>query len=279
MRRLIVNADDYGLTPGINRAVAELHAANALSSATLMATAPDGPFAEAVSQAAQMSSLGVGCHVVLVDGIPALPVREIPSLVGGTEFRPKLGAFVADLLCGRISETDIEKEAVAQIRKLQLAGISVTHVDTHKHTHMFPRVLRPLVRAALECGVKAIRNPFEPDWALQATSRAGRVRKMQVRLLRSQSASFAREIRKSGLMTTDGAIGVLATGSLDEPTAEHLLAALPEGTWELVCHPGYNDADLQRQRTRLRESRDIERRALLKAVPGAQIKVIHFGQL
>jgi hopanoid biosynthesis associated protein HpnK len=279
VRRLIVNADDFGLTSGINRAVTELHTARALSSATLMATAEAAPFSQAIEEARNHPTLGVGCHIVLVDGTPLLSPSQIPSLVDGAGFRPKLGAFVTDLLLGRISEADIEAEALAQIRKLQQAGVPVTHLDTHKHTHTFPRVLRPLLSAALQCGVKAIRNPFEPDWALNATANAGHVRKMQVRLLRSQSPAFAQEVNRAGLMTTDGAIGVLATGTLDTQTIQCLLAAMPEGTWELVCHPGYNDADLQKQRTRLLGSREVERAALLKTVPAADVELVDFGQL
>lgn len=282
VRRLIVNADDFGLTAGVNGAIAELHEAGALTSATLMANA--AAFSQAVSGAKAQPALGVGCHVVLVDGSPVLPGSEIGSLVEensstGTAFRPKLGTFVADLLRGRIRDADIEAEAVAQIRKAQRAGIQVTHLDTHKHTHMFPRVLRPLLRAALQCGVKAIRNPFEPDWSLAATANAGRVRKMQVRLLRSQRTAFSQEVTKAGLATTDGAIGVLATGTLDAQTIRSLLAAMPEGTWELVCHPGYNDAALQQERTRLLQSRETERLALLETIPHAKMELIHFGQL
>lgn len=282
MRRLIVNADDFGLTPGVNQAVVELFRGHALTSTTLMATAQS--FDEAVALAKQSPALGVGCHVVLVDGKPVLPASEIPSLVDISEanksvFREKLSIFVTDLLRGRISEMEIEAEATAQIKKLQQASISVTHIDTHKHTHTFPRVLRPLLRAAQACGVKAIRNPFEPNWSLNATANAGHVRKMQVRLLRSQSATFSQEVTSAGLLTTDGAIGVLATGTLDAQTIRNLQAAMPDGTWELVCHPGYNDAALQQQNTRLLASRDVERAALLETIPGANCDLIDFGQL
>jgi predicted glycoside hydrolase/deacetylase ChbG (UPF0249 family) len=280
VRRLIVNADDFGLTRGVNQAVVELRSANALTSATLMATAAE--FTGAVTLADQLPSLGVGCHVILVDGIPALPPSEIPSLIdsqNGTRFRQKLSTFVADLLRGRISDAEIEAEATAQVKKLREAGVSVTHLDTHKHTHTFPRVLRPLLRAALGCGVKSIRNPFEPNWSLNATANAGHVRKMQVRLLRSQSTAFMEEVSRAGLLTTDGAIGVLATGTLDVQTIRNLLAAMPDGTWELVCHPGYNDAALQQQNTRLLASRDIERVALFETIPNTNVDLIHFGQL
>ncbi|MGH9584062.1 MAG: ChbG/HpnK family deacetylase, partial [Bryobacteraceae bacterium] len=179
MARLILNADVFGLTAGIDRSVMELHCAGALTSATLMANAEhtSAATAEAASQ-----TLGVGCHVVLVDGTAVLAKERIPGLASaGGFFRSTLGAFVRDLYLGRIPESEIEAEAIAQIRRLQAVGLRITHLDTHKHTHIFPRVLRPLVCAALQCGIRAMRNPFEPDWALKATPGAPRARRMQVR--------------------------------------------------------------------------------------------------
>lgn len=283
MTRLILNADDFGLSPGINQSVLDLHRSSALTSATLMAMADHA--AAAAANAADSPGLGVGCHIVLVDGQPALSRNHIPALaLPSGAFRPTLGAFVRDLLRGRIPESEIEAEAVAQIRHVQALGIHVTHLDTHKHTHMFPRVLRPLLRAAALCGVAAIRNPFEPDWALQATPRAPTLRRMQVRLLRTQRRAFLDLTQAAGIATTDGAIGVLATGTLDAETLHALLTAMPAGTWELVCHPGYVDEDLNRTQTRLRASRAVEHAALLETVPRflgqhPEIALINFGQI
>lgn len=283
MAELILNADDFGLTTGVNQSVVELHRAGALTSATLMAAGKH--FRAAAAAASGEPSLGVGCHVVLVDGTPILARADIPSLaLSSGEFRPSLGGFVADLLRGSIPEAEIEIEAIAQIRTLQAAGIRVTHLDTHKHTHLFPRVLRPLLRAALICGVHSIRNPFEPDWALAATAGAPLKRRLQVRLLRTQRGEFLRLVREAGLATTDGAVGVLATGTLNAETLRRLLRRVPEGRWELVCHPGYVDATLDGVRTRLRESRAIEHAALLSTIPASlrkypELALIHFGDL
>lgn len=282
MTRLILNADDFALTPGVNKSIVELHQAGALTSATLMATA-DG-FSAATTAAIDLPQLGVGCHVVLVDGKPTSAYANIRALsLASGEFRPTLGVFVLDLMRGRIPEEEIEVEAVAQIRRLQAAGVKVTHLDTHKHTHMFVRVLRPLLRAALVCGVSAIRNPFEPDWALSATPDAPLLRRWQVKLLRRQR-EFLSLVRDAGLTTTDGAIGVLATGTLNAETLRRLLAAMPDGTWELVCHPGYVDAALDGVRTRLRESRATEHEAILEVIPSyskahPEVKLMHFGGL
>jgi chitin disaccharide deacetylase len=261
--RLILNADDFGLTPGINTAIAELHDAGALTSATLMASGP--AFAHAVAIARQRPSLGVGCHILLTDGVPISPPRTIPTLVtrGGT-LRPKLTHFLAALLTGQIDPSDIEREATAQIRTLQRAGLQITHVDTHKHTHILPGVLAPVLRAALSTGVRAIRNPFEQPWAFPLSNGTA-ARTSQIRLLQPLKHHFRNQpaIRAGQVRTTDGTVGISATGNLDEPTLRNLLQALPEGTWELVSHPGYNDAELDRITTRLRATREIERQALL----------------
>lgn len=283
MTRILLNADDFGLTPGVNQSILDLNRAGALTSATLMATASHT--ASAVAGAATHSSLGIGCHVILVDGKPILPRATVPALtLAPDSFRPGLGTFVRDLMRGRIPEREIELEATAQIRHLQSLGIRVTHLDTHKHTHMFPSVLRPLLRAALACGVHAIRNPFEPDWALRATPGAPARRRLQVRLLRTLQHGFLKLVDQAGLATTDGAIGVLATGTLNAGALTSLLAAMPNGTWELVCHPGYVDDDLNRAHTRLRESRAIEHAALIETVPRflrehPEIRAINFGQI
>jgi hopanoid biosynthesis associated protein HpnK len=260
--RLIVNADDFGLTPGVNRAILELHAGGVLTSATLMAKA--AATGEAIRTALQTPSLGVGCHVVLVDGEPVLPPREIRTLVDEKtgRFPSSLGVFLTRLFTGRIRSTEIEAEAAAQIAALKSAGLNLTHIDSHKHTHMFPRVLAPVMRAARAAGIHAVRNPFEPEWAIRATPRASLLRTSEVFALRRMGPYFHRLITRENFVTTDGTIAVAGTGTLDADMVRSLLKKLPEGTWELVTHPGYNDADLAKVHTRLRASREIERNAL-----------------
>ena len=273
MNHLIINADDFGLTAGVNRAILELHEAEVLTSTTLMAKA--AATEEAIELARSMPSLGVGCHVVLVDGEPVLPARELPTLVDQRtgRFQPTLGMFLPRLLSGRIRRSEIEAEAAAQIALLQSRGVALTHIDTHKHVHMFPKVLRPVLRAATAAGIRIVRNPFEPGWSLRATPGAPWLRRAEVTLLRRLEGAFRRIVAKEGFATTDGAIGVLATGTLDAVTVASLLRNMPGGTWELVSHPGYNDAELARAYTRLRASRETEREALhtLKQFPNLDL--------
>jgi hopanoid biosynthesis associated protein HpnK len=263
LRRLIVNADDFGLTPGVNRAIVEAHAEGSVTSATLMANS--AAFDNAVSLAKAQTQLGVGCHVVLVNGSPVLPRDEVRGLIssGSGRFAESLYGFALRVATGRTDAREIEAEVSAQLRKLQSASIAISHIDTHKHTHVLPQVLRPLLRAARGRGVRAVRNPFEPirsSWLRGYTGMWGQYGK--IKLLHLLAGRFREEVARAGMTTTDGTIGIVATGFMDEVLLRRMVEALPEGTWELVCHPGYNDAALKAARTRLRGSRAEELRLL-----------------
>jgi predicted glycoside hydrolase/deacetylase ChbG (UPF0249 family) len=277
--RLIVNADDFGIAPGVNRAILELHGAEVLTSATLMARAQATE--EAVKMALAMPTLGVGCHVVLVDGEPTSERQSILSLIDRASgmFQSTLGAFLKRLYTARIRSAEIEAEAAAQIASLQSYGLRLTHVDTHKHLHMFPPVLRPVLRAAKAAGIRAVRNPFEPLWSINATKEAPEARRAQVVLLRRFESSFRRIVAEEGFVTTEGSIGVLATGTLGIGVLHSLLAAMPEGVFELVSHPGYRDEVLAAVNTRLHESREIERNALMALREYQGLGLISFADL
>jgi hopanoid biosynthesis associated protein HpnK len=277
--RLIVNADDFGLAPGVNRAILELHAAEVLTSATLMAQA--GATEEAVKMALAMPTLGVGCHIVLVDGTPVSGKNKVPSLIDRKTgiFYPSLSPFLRRLFTARIRSAEVEAEASAQIALLQSFGLRLTHIDTHKHIHMFPGILRPVLRAAKAAGIRTVRNPFEPIWSLNATTNAPEMRRAEVILLRRFESRFRRIVEEEGFLTTDGAIGVLATGTVNIATVNALITAMPEGTFELVSHPGYRDEQLTKANTRLLESREIERNALMAIRDYRGIDLISFANL
>lgn len=270
MRRLIVNADDFGLTAGVDRAIVETHTNGVVTSTTLMATG--AAFEDAVRAARLAPSLSVGCHVVLVDGTPVSPADTIDTLVAIRSAEPEkffssLSAFAARAMLGGFDQDQLVTEITAQIRKIQAAGLQVTHLDTHKHAHMFPEILTALLRAARICGVRAIRNPIVPVKALPAklfkAKRELWKRYSQVRVLHTFSRQFLQKTKRAGIFAPDGVIGVIETGMVDAELLRQTIAKLPEGTWELVCHPGYDDADLGAVRTRLRASRGQERDLLV----------------
>ncbi len=265
MRRLIINADDFGLTEGVNRAILEGHRRGVITSTTLMANG--NRFVSAARSAHSAPELSIGCHVVLVDGEPLLPKGEVRSLLaensnGAARLRNGFLELARDNFRHRIQPGEVEAEAAAQIRALQSAGISVSHVDTHKHAHMLPSICNAVLRAARACGVKAVRNPFVPLKPLAFAHLLRRpklwTRYTEVKLLRRYESQFHEMVSSEGMVTTDGSFGVLVTGALDESLFEAIIGSIPEGTWEFVCHPGYNDDELDGVRTRLRSSREKE---------------------
>jgi predicted glycoside hydrolase/deacetylase ChbG (UPF0249 family) len=192
---------------------------------------------------------------------------------------PTLGKFLKRLFTGRTHSSEIEAEAGAQIGWLRSRGVALTHIDTHKHVHMFPAVLRPVLRAARAAGIRAVRNPFEPAWSLRASPNAPWLRRTEVSLLRLLEPAFRHIVEQESFTTTDGAIGVLATGTLDAATLTSLMANLPVGTWELVTHPGYNDMDLAQVHTRLHAERETELKALLALKQLRHLDLISFADL
>ena len=266
----MVNADDFGFTSGVNRAIIKAHTGGVVTSATLMANGP--AFCEVKELSKQFPKLSIGCHVVLIDGEPVLPPAKAPSLTESGRFRNDLKTFAARALTGQLDATEIAAEATAQIRRVQAAGFCVSHFDTHKHTHIFPKVLRPLLLAASECGVRAVRNPFGPRLPLPASELLKRpnlwTRWVEMRVLGTFAGNFQKTVQREGFVTPDGTLGIEVTGTLNETLFTAIASSVPEGTWEFVCHPGYNDSDLESARTRLRESRQVELHVLTS--PGAR---------
>ena len=260
MRRLIVNADDFGFTLGVNRAILEAHQHGIVTSTTLMANGR--AFPEAVQLAKSSPDLSIGCHVVLIDGEPVLDPSELATITDSRRFRDGLKNFAARALTSRMKPDEVEAEANAQIHRIQSAGLVVSHIDTHKHTHIFPQILRPLLRAARNRGVPAVRNPFGPRFPLRSSQLLARpnlwTRFAEVRILSHFAGQFRRAVAQEGLATPDGTLGIEVTGTLDERLFQAIARSIPDGTWEFVCHPGYNDPELAAAKTRLRESRELE---------------------
>lgn len=296
MPRLIVNADDFGLTSGVNRAIIQAFRHGIVTSATLMANAP--AFFEAVSllntlPEYQSRELSIGGHIVLVDGTPLSPPETIPSLLDPAESAPrfykKLWKFALAAVRGKISAREVELEGSAQIQKLQRAGVAVSHVDCHKHSHMFPPVLEGVLRAATAHGIRAIRNPFEPSFARPSRikfSGKNALRSAETALLnRRYARAFREAVQRHGLSTTDGSVGVTVTGTLDLNLFAATIRALPlEGIYEFVCHPGYNDNDLSSAGTRLLDSRETELAVLCSPearaeLQSALVELINFWNL
>jgi len=264
LRQLIVNADDLGLTAGVNDGIFDAHALGVLTSASLFANGP--VTGDAIRRSRAFPALGLGAHLTLVDGTPILQPRQIPTLVTGDgRFRHSWKPFIVACLRGRVSLAEVEQELAAQIERLQNAGIVLTHLDAHKHVHAYPPIFSIVARLAVRFGIPVVRVPYE---RLRFRSRAPR---RQVRLQPAPTfaqaalnaamwpwAAHDRRISASLGLRTPHFAGRIHTGALNRPGLHSILRGLRPGVTELMVHPGYADDALARTGTRLLRSRQEE---------------------
>ena len=249
-KRLVVNADDFGFTPDVNQGIVEAHRRGILTATTLMANGES--FDDAVRLARETPSLDVGCHLVLIGG---------RSLVSGKAFPRTVPQLVSALVGHEIRPYE---ELVAQVRRIAAAGIAPSHLDTHKHSHLAPPVLDAVARIAQEFGIRWVRRPFDfPLNALGGTVPA--MKRMTSRALGLLRRRFHRVLESHGCRTTDYFAGFQITGRFRTAELVKLLALIPEGSTELMCHPGRCGRALRQARTRLKESREHELEALVSA--------------
>ncbi len=288
MRNLIVNADDLGWTDGVNRGIVEVHRRGLVTSTTLLANGR--AYDSALEAARQNPELGIGVHLNLGDGRPVAPADQVPGLLndaeemeGGTE------GLLLRIASRHLRMEEVEQEWDAQIRKIRDSGIAPTHLDGHKHVHMLPGLFEVALRLAKKHGIKAIRVANEES-SLRSALSAGAVRSAVVALKQGAQARglnlLARDARemaeREGIATSDYFCGITQTGGLTREGLVEFLEKLPEGTTELMCHPGYVDEDLRKTPTRLQESRKDELDILtdggiIKIVVSRGIRLINYG--
>lgn len=264
MRNLIVNADDLGWTEGVNRGIAEAHRNGIVTSASLLANGAALPLA--VELARTTPGLGVGVHLNLSDGEPVAPRELVTSLLnddGQLNARPE--SLLLRLARRTVSLDEVEREWDAQIQKVRDFGIAPTHLDGHKHVHMLPGLFEIALRLGKRHGIPAIRISHEESSLRSALSsgashRASVVMKqgVQARGLKLLASDAYEKAARAGIVSADYFCGIAQTGELTKEGLLRLLEILPEGTTELMCHPGYVDPQLAKSPTRLQNSRERE---------------------
>jgi len=265
MKKLIVNADDFGFTRGVNRAVVRAFKTGIVTSTTIMANGE--AFEDAVELAFANPGLGVGCHLAVVGGLSVAPAADVSSLVDSGGVLPRtLTRLMFKLARGSVPTEELMREFRAQLERVAQTGIKLTHLDTHKHSHTHPRVMKALVLAAAEFGIKCVRNPFENPFGLKRSNPLSDWSYLKQYALSAAispgAIQFKRSVRENGLKTPDRFFGVKVTGMLDSSAIRSIMESLGEGTAELMCHPGEYDADLERAHTRLKRERERELEAL-----------------
>ncbi|MBS1858108.1 MAG: ChbG/HpnK family deacetylase [Acidobacteria bacterium] len=247
-KQLVVNADDFGFTPDVNQGIVDAHRHGILTATTLMANG--AAFDDALRLAKDTPTLDIGAHLVLISGESLLTGRPYPLSV------PQLVAALAK------REIRPYEELRAQVRRIFDSGIRPTHFDTHKHTHLAPPVLDAVARLAGEFEVPWVRRPF--DFPLSAMRGAvPRLKRLTSDALGLMRRRFHRVLTRYGCRTTDHFAGFQITGRFRAAELVELLGILPEGSTELMCHPGHCGPALRAARTRLKESREHELQALV----------------
>jgi chitin disaccharide deacetylase len=268
MKQLIVNSDDFGMTHGVNRAIAECHRNGIVTSATIMANCSF--FDDAVALAKQIPSLAIGVHLNLSQETPVSSPAEIPTLVNSRrELFLKPHRLLHRIASKKVRLREVEFEMRAQIRRVFDAGISPDHLDGHMHVHVVPGVREIVIKLAREFGVTAVRCPIEfsaqgsrrPRESIRA--RGGRAAR---RVVAGGISYFARRFKplldKAALRYPAHFIGNNYVGAFDLAAIREILESLPEGLTELMCHPGYVDASLASAGGSLQAEREKETEAL-----------------
>ena len=288
MKSLIVNADDLGWAEGVNQGIVEAFRHGIVTSTSLLANGE--AFEEGVKAAKSAPGLGVGVHLNLNDGAPVADRESVMSLLnddgdfaGGPESlllkRARRGLVLAE----------VEEEWDAQIQRVRDAGIQPTHLDGHKHVHMLPGLFEIALRLAKNHAIGAIRVSLEESSLRAALSfgakqHAGVVMKQGVRArgLKLLARDAREQAGRAGISTADFFCGIAQTGELTREGVTRLLRSLPEGTTELMCHPGYADETLGKTATRLQASRQTELEILTDTkirnlVASQGIRLIDYG--
>ena len=262
LRHLVVNADDLGLTYGVNDGIFEAHEHGILTSASLLANAP--ATADAVRRSTSHPSLGLGAHLTLVDGCPVLPPTQVPTLVEDDgRFRRSWKPFIVACLQRRVSLVEVERELTTQIERLLDAGVTLTHLDVHKHVHGYPPIFAIVARLAVRFDIPVLRVPYERPTRQSVLSGSG----PDARAVRRQSLLNAgmwlwarRNVRTAASLglRTPHFIGRIHTGVIDKAALHSMLRRIGPGVTELMVHPGYLDEALMQTPTRLLDSRQHE---------------------
>jgi len=288
VKNLIVSADDLGWTDGVNRGIVEAFRNGIVTSTSLLANG--AAFAGGVQAARSAPGLGVGVHLNLSDGPPVADRETVASLLNvDGEFAGGPESLLLRRVRRGLLLAEVENEWNAQIQKVRDAGIAPTHLDGHKHVHMLPGLFELALRLAKRHNIGAIRVSLEASslrtaLASGARQNVGMVMKqgVQARGLKLLARDAREQAARTGISTADYFCGIAQTGELTREGVEQFVKCLPDGTTELMCHPGYADAALQKTPTRLQDSRQTELRILTDTgirnlVASLGIRLIDYG--
>ncbi|WP_066827090.1 hopanoid biosynthesis-associated protein HpnK [Sphingomonas mali] len=232
MKRLIVTADDFGASPEVNDAVEQAHRDGILTATSLMVAG--NAAADAVARARALPTLGVGLHIVLVEGRPVLPADNIPALVDATgNFRSDMARAGVTIFTSPAARAQLAAEIEAQFAAFAATGLTLDHVNAHKHFHLHPTIAGAILRIGQRYGMRAARAPVEPRRLLRqvdGTDAGPRVETVWARLVRAR-------LRRAGMLVPDQVFGLAWSGAMTADRVRGILERLPDGLTEIYTHP------------------------------------------
>lgn len=237
MKKIIINADDFGLCAPVNEGIILAHRRGILTSATLMTNTPG--FEQAVALARENPALGVGVHLNIVRGRPLSPPEEIPTLVGPDgRFPAGAGRILLKLAAGRIRPVEIERELRAQVEKARATGLPLTHLDSEKHMHAVPVVFEIVLRLGREYGFRRVRFIREYGFSRHPAQ------SLKAAFLSLCCARMRRRVRAAGFVITDSFYGICNSGRMSAARLRRIFRRVGEGTAEIGVHPGFRNPEL-----------------------------------
>lgn len=278
MMRIIINADDLGANPQRSHGIFQCMEFGVVSSATILPNMTDS---DSAARHARERNINIGLHLNLTEEYPLSKSEDVPTLTelnGQFYDRDRLRLALDE---GRVEKNSLEREVRSQLEWMFDSYGAPTHIDSHHHVHVHPAVIDVLLPLLERYGIRAVRIPCEmplPPFGYEVpANQLDRVQKL------NKEAMFAKELYvANGVVVTDHFRGSTLAGNASLKNLRHILNKLPDGTTELMVHPGspitYGtsyDLDPQRQ-TELRMLLDETIPALLSE---KKIELIGYGDL
>jgi len=284
-KRLIINADDYGLSRGITDGILLTHQEGILTSTSLMVNQPATDYA--ISRAKEVPELGIGIHLNLTQGMPVLPKDQVRTLVDDDGCFYSCGRLAKKLLRLQVSAQEIEAEFRAQIQLMKSNGMMPTHADSHHRIHMYPSAARAFHNAIVSEGIRRARAPRKQYWPANGRWGGPHIGPLYRRLAAKSYLEFLQSVVFRDLQLPDAGVTFHPSysGKLAAlPTAwQSTLEHLPGGSYEMWCHPGFLENGFSASDS-IAEQREVEigiltDKNLRELAHRREIQLISFHQL
>ncbi len=245
-RKILISADDFGLSVEVNEAVEIAHRQGILSTANLMI---GGNAAEdAIKRAKRMPNLRVGLHIVVIEGKSILPKREIPLLVDNDQLFPSQQFKMSiNYYFNKDIQKQLSKEIKAQFEAFRKTGLTLDHVDVHKHMHLHPTIAQLILKANNDFNIQRIRLPHEPVSVLQAIDQTSSLKNINNLFVFYWSKLLKQQIIKANMRSMDWCFGLSWCGHMTFDRVQKLIPKLPYGNSEIFFHPAINKTGLYNQ--------------------------------